>query len=837
MKKKLNILVLASAFAMVGLTACGPQTQASSSTDVCAVTNDVKSIAEKAWNGVATTYADWSSTGVTGDQDLTTSAKKNSEDGTTTYNFDITYSVDSTYAANLKVSSDGKKLEVTCPDSLSGGSDVQTKVKVKLTLKDCTTVAYEAEFNVLVKAVAKVKSLADLYKTDAKGNALVANKSAVSFNAYYIGMYPGQGAIFGDGDYAILAYKTTELPEGTKAGDAFAISGVLSDYSGLRELSSSGTTVTKLATAPEGLTTPTTITLTSEDARAFKFGDDNRPVDVKGATVTSVSGDGSSSNLTVNVKVGSQTFAVFMNTTYSADVIPTWKQKRLGKTSAELVKPGDTVSFTGYISAYSNVYQVVYGKVYDWTEVEHSATGPVQSQLSKGATGTISLSFKGGEIASEVTVTSSDENVVSAQVKETTKDNKVTNRYVQLTAKGVGDAKITVVSKAKIGEEEKTFTDELNINVFDAEADLEETTIEALIAKASSTTTSGVWDTSKIYKVTGILEGKTAYEKTGASYLTDHTSGKSIQIYGLSGTKNSGFFKADGKYKYTNQNDASTSLSKVYNGQEVTLHVMFEDYKGVPQIAGSVFANKNVDYTYASSINVGDNGKAVLTTTDPKKFGTTVTGTVTPNEGYMVDTVTLTTNSGTSKLPVGADGKFSYSVTCKNEIDVTFKKKPVAGDLVTVTIDGEALGVAGSYGNSSADINGTEVLGNLLYLGSNGMQMKYDKNKGPSYIANKAAFHGAIQTIVVTFNAEKYSGEYGLDAGQMTLSVGSSDLSASAASGTAITKLDDKFQYTYTAEENSNNTYFNLSHTTGNSDGKSYTTYVDSVVVTYKYAA
>ncbi len=677
MKKKLNILVLASAFAMVGLTACGPQTQSSSSADVCAVTDDVKSIAEKAWNGVATTYADWSSTGVTGDQDLTMSAKKNSEDGTTTYNFNITYSVDSTYAASLKLSSDGKKIEVTCQDSLSGGKDVQTKVKVKLTLEGCTATAYETEFNVLVKAVVKVKSLADLYKTDSKGNALVANKSAVSFNAYYIGMYPGQGAIFGDGDYAILAYKTTELPEGTKEGDPFSISGVLSDYSGLRELSSSGTTITKLDTAPEGLTKPTTITLTNDDARAFKFGDDNRPVDVKGATVVSVSGDGSSSNLTVNVEVGGQTFAVFMNKDYSEDVIPTWKQTRDGQKNAELVKPGDTVSFTGYISAYSNVYQVVYGKVYEWSEAECAITAP--SQLIKGTTDKISAKLKGGNLPTDMTFVSSDENIVKVELgekKTDSKTGKVTSYYLKATGVGVGDATITLTCKGTVDGKEITHVETISINVF--EVTPEETTVSDLIAKASTETTDGVWDTKTIYRVTGILEGKSATDANGYGYLTDATAGKSIRIYGLSGNLYNGFSMADGKYKYTNPKDAKDSLKDVNNGEKVTLVVMFEDYKGTPEIFGSVEKHETVTDTYASTLTVGEHGKAVSSQNKDQKlaYGTKVTITPTADDGYVAQ-ATLTNNIGSTRLVPDADGKFTYEVTCKNEISVTFKEKTV----------------------------------------------------------------------------------------------------------------------------------------------------------------
>ncbi len=797
MKKKINVLVLASAFAMVGLTACSNDTTSSSSVDICAVTEDVKSIAEKAWNGVATTYADWSSTGVTGDKELTTTAKKNSEDGTTTYNFVITYSVDSQYASSLKLSSDGKKIEVTCQDSLSGGKDVQTKLHAKVSLKDCPTVAYETDVNVLVKAVAKVKSLADLYKTDAKGNALVANKSAVSFNAYYIGMYPGQGAIFGDGDYAILAYKTTTLPEGTQVGDAFSISGVLSDYSGLRELSSSGTTVTKLATAPEGLTKPTTLTLTGDAARAFKFGDDNRPVDVKGATVVSVSGDGSTSNLTVNVKVGDQTFAVFMNYDYSKDVIPTWKQTRDGQKSAELVKPGDTVSFTGYVSAYSGTYQVVYGKVYEWTEADHSITAP--SQLIKGNSDTITLSFKGKDNkATALTAVSSDETVVTATVN---KDKNGFTNTITLNALKVGNAKITVTSTAKIGDEEKTFTDEININVF--EVTPEDTTIEALINKADSDSTVETWDSETIYKVSGILEGVDSTDSYGKGYLTDAETGKTIRIYGLSGVANNGFSKSGDKYVYTNPKDAKTSLKNVKNGEKVTLHVMFEDYKGTPEIYGSVISHETSTATYASTISAGENGTATLSTTEKQAYGTEVKVTVIPAEGYAVDKVILETNSGEQYLEKGADGTYAYNVTCKNVVKVTFRSDKVVSGTWTAETSSSALPTSAGAIDFNANFDG---IGDVALKGSNGYYFANGKalflKQGSGYIYNTTALSGKIYGIkLVTASTASGSAKY-------AVTFGTSALSTYDSTG-AVNISNGKFEYFYPTSTDT--TFFQIS--------------------------
>lgn len=673
MKKKLNILVLASAFAMLGVTACGNQQTSSdttpSSTDVCVVTDDIRGLAEKAFAGVNTTYSSWSSSGVTGNQTLTTTAKKTNDAGTQTYDFTITYSVDSKYSANLSVSEDGKALNVTCPNSLKGGTDVQTKIHAKVFVKGCSDVAYETDVNVLVKAVAQM-SLEYIYSTDAKGEKVVANGSSVAFNAIYMGMYPQQGAIFGDGEYAMLAYKTTSLDESIKVGDAVAVTGTLSDYSGLRELSSSGTTVTKLSTRPADLVDPVAIKFDSATARALKWGDDNRAATVTGAKVTKVS-TSDSGNLTVTVSLNGNSYAVFMNATYSADVIDSWKHTKAGATEATVVEAGDIVSFTGYVSAYNNVYQFVYGNCTAWEEAPISVTAP--SQLLVNETGKITTTLRGGVTPTTVTYSSSDSEVVSVSEDGT------------VTGLKTGTATITVTATGTVDGAEVTKTDTVTITV----AEITPVTktiaeLNALVA-AETDTSSYTWFQDDIYQVTGIFEGYTG-DKYGNGYLTDATTGETIKIYGLSGTANNGFTYNGGKWSYSNPKDANKTLTDVKNGEEVTLNVMLENAKGIANIAGSVISHAASTNTYVSTITVGDNGTATLSSTDAKAYGETITVTATPAEGYVVDTVKVKTAYGTTTLDAAEDGTYSYTVTCKNEVTVTFKAKPVAGSEQTVTL-------------------------------------------------------------------------------------------------------------------------------------------------------
>ncbi len=688
MKKKLNILVLASAFAMLGATACSPtnnptssdseatssktEDTSSSSTDICAITDEVRSIAEKAYNGVITSYGSWASSGVTGDQKLTTSAKKNNTDGTKEYEFTFAYSIAEAYASNLSVSEDGTSLIVVLPNSIKGEEDFQGKVHIKVYLKGCNDIAYENDVNILVKATA-LYDLEYIYSLDENGELAVKNGDAVTFNAIYMGIYPQQGAIFGDGEYAMLAYKYTTVDSFT-VGDAVSVSGTIKDYSGLRELTD--TTVTKLTSRPAGLVDPVTIDFDSTTARSLKWGDDNRKITVKGAKVTSVS-TSDSGNTTIYTTLNGISYPVFLNATYSADVIPSWKRVRSGATEATLVEAGDIVTFTGYVSAYNSAYQVVYGEATEWEQSQISVNAP--SQLFVGQSDKITVTLGDDVTPTSTTFVSSDPTVISVGEDGTInalKEGKVT---VTVTATGTVDGK------------EVTQTDTVVITAVKLET--VSTTIAELNAKVDpSNTSSTIWDNTTIYEVSGIIEGL-AGDKYGNGYLTDPETGEMITIYGLSGVENNGFTYTDGKWTYSNPKDAQTSLTDVKNGQEVTLRVMFEDFKGKANICGSVISHEASTRTYVSTITVGENGDATLSSTEALAYGTTVTVTATPSDGYVVDAVKVKTAYGETTLSAAEDGTYSYNVTCKNEVSVTFKEQPVApdGDTQTVTVTASDL--------------------------------------------------------------------------------------------------------------------------------------------------
>ena len=106
MKKKLNVLVLASALTLLtGVMASCSQSETSSG-DVCQVTEETADLAKKAFASIEPLYASWASAGISANQDLKPTASKKDAAGVS-HEFDVKYSADAAVAANLSVSEDG----------------------------------------------------------------------------------------------------------------------------------------------------------------------------------------------------------------------------------------------------------------------------------------------------------------------------------------------------------------------------------------------------------------------------------------------------------------------------------------------------------------------------------------------------------------------------------------------------------------------------------------------------------------------------------------------------------------------------------------------------------
>ncbi len=765
MKKKLNVLVLASALTLLtGVMASCSQSETSSG-DVCQVTEETADLAKKAFASIEPLYASWASTGISANQDLKPTASKKDAAGVS-HEFDVKYSADAAVAANLSVSEDGLSLKVVSPNSLNGGKDIKTKLHVELFEKGTTCLAYSKDINVIVKATAQM-NLSYIYSVNEKGEKVVADKTSVAFDAIIVGVYPSQGLIVGDGEYAMLLFKAS-MPKDAKVGDAVHVSGTISDFSGLREIGS-GATVTKLDAVPAGITTPVALEIDAQKTHTIGFGDDNRLTRIKNAKVVKTTYKDDKTNFYIYVSVAGKEYTVFMNPNYSADVIPSWKRVRAEGEAAKMVEAGDVVTLTGFVSAYNGTWQLVYGNCEEWSVGTVSVTAASTFVLI-GKTTTVTATLKGEAAAFKYT--SSDPTI--ATVDETT--GVVT---------GVKEGKVSIT--ASIVVDGKTYSDTCYIEV--TKITPKTTTISELLGKANpSNTTNFAWDTKNIYQVKGVLEGYEG-DAYGNSYLTDPESGKAIKIYGLSGTENSGFSYKEGSWFYSNPKNADKTVKGIVNnGEEVTLNVMFQDAKGFANIGGWVVEHKVSEKTYASTIKALEHGKASLSLTEPQKYGTKVEVVVTPTEGYVVDSVKVKTAYGETSVSADESGKYFYNVTCKNEVTVSFKEKaaePKPGEAKTITLNTQTSSLGKDYVTEVTDFTvnaddssvfafaGNQVKQNAPYTNKEGVTtpgyLMLNTNEG--YIFSKTAINGNITSLEITTGASaSTTTEYAVTFGSAVLS-------------------------------------------------------------------
>lgn len=256
-------------------------------------------------------------------------------------------------------------------------------------------------------------------------------------------------------------------------------------------------------------------------------------------------------------------------------------------------------------------------------------------------------------------------------------------------------------------------------------------------------------DGNTVYQITGIIEGRDMDDKYGNAYITDPETGRSIQLYGLSSDMSA--FSMDGTtLKYTNLKDAATELTDVANGTKVTLNVQ---WSAEHNNAYSVYVSHEASTaTYEVEVEAGEHGAAVAGTTSGT-YGTESIITVTPEEGYRVNTATLTTAYGTSSLAPEADGTYKISITCVNKVAFTFVS--TAQKDTSIELTAETLGLSGSYADGTANfnVNGENVAINYNQVSGAKNQMQTNDNRTPNtQIWNTVAIPGTITSIVVTFN-------------------------------------------------------------------------------------
>lgn len=189
-------------------------------------------------------------------------------------------------------------------------------------------------------------------------------------------------------------------------------------------------------------------------------------------------------------------------------------------------------------------------------------------------------------------------------------------------------------------------------------------TIDDLLALTASVT-------DKCYEVSGILEMRSPTDLTGQAYLTDPATGKTIYVYSLTGNAKAITYQA-GKFTYTAQSDAPTSLAGIANGEKVKLHALYVSYSGKAELKAVLSTHESDNTVYALTTENDGNGTLSASITSGK-YDTAVTLTPTANSGFEVYNITLENAQGIkSFVTKNSDGAYVCYLTCINKVSVTF---------------------------------------------------------------------------------------------------------------------------------------------------------------------
>lgn len=258
-------------------------------------------------------------------------------------------------------------------------------------------------------------------------------------------------------------------------------------------------------------------------------------------------------------------------------------------------------------------------------------------------------------------------------------------------------------------------------------------------------------DTAHLYKVTGILEGLDHTDKYGNAYVTDPATGKSIALYGM--TTENVYTMVDGAVDYENPETAVETLADVNNGEEVTVVVSPVAWSMSSSIKyySVLTDHKASTATYSITVDEVDNGTVSVTPNTASAYGTEATITVTPDEGYVVDKVALTTAMGSSTLTAETDGTYKFNVTVVNKVTVTLRDASAA--VTSIEITAETLGLSG-YAAGTASASGVNFSYNELADYGDGIQWRNKSGKN-SALWNTTAMPSAIESIELHFNTNK----------------------------------------------------------------------------------
>lgn len=205
-----------------------------------------------------------------------------------------------------------------------------------------------------------------------------------------------------------------------------------------------------------------------------------------------------------------------------------------------------------------------------------------------------------------------------------------------------------------------------------------DSTVAEIIAWCEAQSGSAT-DNTYLYKVTGIMEGWNSAKATddyGNWYLTSEDGAKSIKVYGSTNqtTGQKAFTRSNGVITWKNPKTAKTTLANYSDGSVVTMIVQRLRYNSTYEIQGYIVDGtvSKTTLKVAASIGTPENGTASIDKTTNITYGDTVTVTVAPATGYVVEAVAVKTLYGTINATKATDTTYTFAASCKNEVTVTF---------------------------------------------------------------------------------------------------------------------------------------------------------------------
>ncbi len=272
-----------------------------------------------------------------------------------------------------------------------------------------------------------------------------------------------------------------------------------------------------------------------------------------------------------------------------------------------------------------------------------------------------------------------------------------------ITGKKIGTTTVTVTSDA-----DNTKKATIAVTVTAETVDSTKTTISALLEG------TGIVEKT-VYEVEGILEGLSHTDQYGNAYLSDPTTGKSVKIYGMTATSTA-LTVDNGEATFKNPKDAKTSLADVENGEKIKVLAVYTSWsKNISCVLTSHVAD---DSKYTASFEANDQATISLDKTSDLKYGDTVTVTVTPTTGYVVDAVNVKTLYGSISATASSEaGKYTFAATCSNEVVVTVSDpnvKAIDLDLSAGADLDNFANMGTSYGSFDATIKGVKLAGTRI---------------------------------------------------------------------------------------------------------------------------